>query len=341
LFRGDTLFDERLVAAVVETPGAALTAPEGDAIDAGEPVAAHVPHAEAAAAAEWLRAPTTAPAPAGVTARSPESLAPAYTAQLRKFDPPWVVRARRGAERAVEARLFASAYKGITDLVTNWVWPVPALAATRMLARHRVHPNTVTLISWGLTLAAMQAFFSGAFGLGLLAAWGMTFLDTVDGKLARVTLTSSRVGHVLDHGLDIIHPPFWYLAWGLGLGPGHEFATAVVVGGYVVGRLMEGVFLWAFGIETHSWRPLDSMFRTITARRNPNLILLMVGALGGRPDLGLVMVALWTAVSLGFHGVRMLQAFAARRRGETIQPWHGAVPAPPTEASGVSQDRPS
>ncbi len=47
--------------------------------------------------------------------------------------------------------------------------------------------------------------------------WLMTFLDTVDGKLARVTVTSSRLGDVLDHGLDIIHPPLWYIAWGVGL----------------------------------------------------------------------------------------------------------------------------
>jgi phosphatidylglycerophosphate synthase len=46
----------------------------------------------------------------------------------------------------------------------------------------------------------------------------MTLLDTVDGKLARVTVASSKFGHVLDHGVDIVHPPFWYLAWGLGLG---------------------------------------------------------------------------------------------------------------------------
>jgi phosphatidylglycerophosphate synthase len=157
----------------------------------------------------------------------------------------------------------------------------------------------------------------------------MTFLDTVDGKLARVTLTSSRLGDVLDHGLDLLHPPFWYLAWGLGLPEGHGVATALVVGGYVLGRLLEGVFLAAFKIETHSWKPIDSLFRTITARRNPNLILLSVGALAGRPDLGLWMVALWTVVSIGFHIVRLLQAFAARSRGEAIVAWD----APRTEAA--------
>jgi phosphatidylglycerophosphate synthase len=196
--------------------------------------------------------------------------------------------------------------------------------ATRWCALRGVHPNTVTLWSWALAIAAALLFARGNFGIGLLCAWLMTFLDTVDGKLARVTLTSSRIGDVLDHGLDLIHPPFWWWAWGIGLGAGHAIATAVVVGGYFVGRALEGVFLAWFGFETHSWRPIDGLFRTITARRNPNLILLSVGALGGRPDLGLVMVAIWTAASLLFHALRLVQAALLRARGAELVPWEEA-----------------
>jgi phosphatidylglycerophosphate synthase len=164
-------------------------------------------------------------------------------------------------------------------------------------------------------------FWNGAFGLGLVCGWLMTFLDTVDGKLARVTLTSSRFGHVFDHSLDLIHPPFWDLAWGLGLTGSLDAATIVVLVGYLIGRSLEGVFLLIFKIETHCWRPIDSLFRTVTARRNPNLILLSVGTLGGRPDLGLVMVAIWTLVSIGFHIERIAQALFERSRGVRIECW--------------------
>ena len=46
-------------------------------------------------------------------------------------------------------------------------------------------------------------------------AAGLVFmvLDTVDGKLARCTITSSGWGNVFDHGVDLIHPPFWWWAW--------------------------------------------------------------------------------------------------------------------------------
>jgi phosphatidylglycerophosphate synthase len=188
-----------------------------------------------------------------------------------------------------------------------------------------VHPNTVTLASWVLAIAAFGLFWKGSFLAGLAVAWVMTFLDTVDGKLARVTLSSSRLGDVLDHGLDLVHPPFWWYAWGVGLGWAFAPATLIVVGGYFAGRGLEGIFLLAFKMETHCWRPIDTLFRTITARRNPNLILLSVGTLGGRPDLGLVMVALWTVISLAFHAARILQAFLARRGGEAIEPWDEAI----------------
>ena len=198
----------------------------------------------------------------------------------------------------------------------------------RLLARSGVKPNTVTAVSWVLTVAAGVLFWEGAFGLGLVCGWLMTFLDTVDGKLARVTLTSSRIGHVLDHGLDNVHPPFWYLAWGVGLHGGVDATTAIVVIGYLIGRGLEAVFILTFKIETHCWRPIDSLFRTITARRNPNLILLTVGALGGRPDLGLVMVAIWTVVSIGFHIERVAQAYIERSRGIPIERWDEMPGAP-------------
>src|SRR3546814_5608995 len=68
-----------------------------------------------------------------------------------------------------------------------------------------------------MVIAAVYRLWHGNWWPGLLAAWGMTFLDTVDGKLARITLKSSKLGNVFDHGIDLVHPPFWYWAWAAGL----------------------------------------------------------------------------------------------------------------------------
>ena len=87
----------------------------------------------------------------------------------------------------------------------------------------------------------------------------------------------------------------------------------MIVGGYVVQRIEEGIFIRLFGMHMHAWRRFDSFFRLITARRNPNLLLLTGATLVGRPDLGLVAVAIWTGLCLVVHLVQILQGLAAPR----------------------------
>lgn len=332
LARADRIYDERLIEALARAPGTLLLDPEGGATP-GEPVAACVEAQRATEVLEWIRQ-RRASVPPGLRGVPPRELVGGYIAALRKFEPAYLFEAAPELAREVERRTFDAAYKGATDLVTKWLWPRPARAATRWLAARAVEPNTVTVASWVLAISAGWLFALGWFGIGLVLAWLMTFLDTVDGKLARVTLRSSHFGHILDHSLDLLHPPFWWFAWAWGVGTPFSPEMWIVVVGYVIGRLEEGLFLMAFGIEMHCWRPIDTLFRTITARRNPNLLLLSVGTLGGRPDLGLAMVALWTVASLAFHAVRIAQALAARARHREVRPWDES-PEPTLRPNGV------
>ncbi|MEM6906663.1 MAG: hypothetical protein AAF568_12270 [Pseudomonadota bacterium] len=136
-----------------------------------------------------------------------------------------------------------------------------------------------------------------------------------------VTLSSSRFGDWLDHGIDLIHPPFWWWAWAVGLGASGMplgdggLALGVIVAGYILQRAEEGFFLARFGIEMHIWQPFDSVFRQITARRNPNLVILTGATLVGAPREGLILVAFWVALCLLIHLVRIIQAIAASRQG--------------------------
>jgi phosphatidylglycerophosphate synthase len=224
--------------------------------------------------------------------------------------------------------MFMGTYKGATDFVTKHVWPWPAFHATRALAALGVTPNWVTLVAAMLMVAAFWLFLEGAFALGLVAAWAMTFLDTVDGKLARTTLTSSKWGDVFDHGIDLVHPPFWYVAWGIGLsavgqGLGSLFWPVVgaILAGYVLQRAVEGIAIKWLGLEIHIWRPIDTWFRQVTARRNPNLAILTVATVFGRPDWGLVLVAAWTVICFVLHVIQLAQAFEAKRQSGPLVSW--------------------
>jgi phosphatidylglycerophosphate synthase len=304
------VFDESLLKALAQRPGVVLVD------DAG--VAAAV-HATDGAAPVLQQLGKAGPPPAGYEALTALQLGSAYNSALRKREPPILTPLTPATVRAVEARLFQGSYKGVTDLVTKYVWPTPARIVTRWCALAKMTPNQVTFASFLWVIAAFVLFWQGHFGLGLACAWIMTFLDTVDGKLARVTLTSSKWGNVFDHGIDLIHPPFWWWAWLVGVQAGphpvgdEALILAIIFGGYIAQRLTEGVFLSLFKLEMHAWRPFDSWFRLITARRNPNLILLTVASLFGRPDIGLLLVTAWTALSLLVHVVQVLQGLVAPR----------------------------
>ena len=50
---------------------------------------------------------------------------------LKKRDRPYVLPISNENRRTLESELFARSYKGVTDLVTKWLWPVPAFWAVR------------------------------------------------------------------------------------------------------------------------------------------------------------------------------------------------------------------
>jgi len=196
-------------------------------------------------------------------------------------------------------------------------------------ADRHITPNMVTVTGLLLMLLAGWCFYEGAYLAGLVAGWIMTFLDTVDGKLARVTVKSSRVGHWLDHGMDLVHPPFWYWLWGLGLAVpptlwGFDADTLYVwiFVGYIGGRIAEGLFHFLGDLSLFTWRPFDAYFRLITGRRNPSLILLTLFTLIGRPDWGFLSVVIWTVASTIVLVVRLLQGLAVRQyQGAPLTSW--------------------
>lgn len=322
LLRADYLFEIRTLTALLERSGI-LTC-------AGTPAAAHVPMASLDEALNALQAGAQE-APAGALAleRFEVQALQTFEEELRRTDPPTLAPIREEDRTALSNQLYGSAYKGVTDLVTKFWWPKPAKRVVAWCAERRITPNMVTGFGIALMLFACWAFLSGYFIAGLVAGWIMTFLDTVDGKLARVTVKSSKVGHVLDHGMDIVHPPFWYWFWGLGLAVpptlwGLE-ANALylwMLAGYVFGRIAEQAFHLLGRTAMFTWQPFDSYFRLITGRRNPNLILMTFFTLIGLPDWAFYSVVIWTVLSTLILIVRLFMGLAVRQHtGEPLTSW--------------------
>ena len=318
LVRADYLFEPRTLMGLLQRGGILM---DGDA-----PAAAAVEASKAQAALALLNGEAASPDD-GLPRLGAEDLA-AFEGDLRLATPPLLERITPERASALEDRLYGASYKGITDFVTKWWWPVPAKAAVRACANWRISPNAVTLAGFVLMLATCWLFFEGWLWAGLLPAWLMTFLDTVDGKLARVTVQSSQAGHWLDHGMDILHPPFWYWLWGLSLTPlepvwGLDFNAllTLTVGGYLAGRLIEAAFHALGSVSLFAWRPFDAYFRLFTARRNPCLVILTLCLLVGAPAAGFALVALWTALSSLVLLARLGIATGSRIKHGPLQSW--------------------
>ena len=327
LLRADYLFDDRVIRYLVQTPDVLLKISNAPT---DRFVAAHVAAEKAPQAVELIKGTSVADPISDVRTETLETLSISFQQRLLKFEPPFVLPIRPETQRVLERRLFDWSYKGVTDLVTKWVWPRPAQWVVGQCVRLGLRPNHVTIIGLLLVILAGFLFANGRYGWGLLAGWLMTFLDTVDGKLARVTVTSSPVGHYFDHIIDLVHPPIWYALWGLGLGTASLGNSGIALShvlwaifiAYIAGRLVEGTFqlcLGRFGI--FCWCPLDSYFRLVTARRNPNMIILTLSALGGRPDLGLLAVALWTVLTTLFLLFRLALAGYIHFRRGPLRSW--------------------
>ena len=315
-------FDPGWLRYIAANPGAGITL-------GGVPVVVHArTQAEADAVAAAMQADSALILPT-LDLVAYESGPTLENKELRKREVPFLNRLVPETVRPLERASYFGAYKGVTDILTKYLWPEWALVLTRIAAKLHVTPNMVTAVGAILCVVATFLFAKGDYWLGMGLGLIFMVLDTVDGKLARCTITSSWWGNVFDHGIDLVHPPFWWYFWGLGLASWglalspdqFWFAMIAIIGGYVVQRVIEGEFIRRFGMHIHVWRKFDSDFRLITARRNPNMVILAAATLAGRPDIGLIAVAWWTIISLVVHAVRLVQAMAAKAGGTPIRSW--------------------
>lgn len=316
-------WDPEWLASLADRSGATLTKD-------GHPVLAHVP-ADGDPAPVLAAMLSNGRYEGGSLERIDADTADFSYRKLRKRDRPFVMRLDPANPESAERAAYDASYKGVTDILTLYLWRRLAFYLTRWAAQAGLTPNMVTAAGAVLCVAAFFLFLNGWYWTGVLAGFAFMVLDTVDGKLARCTGQSSYWGNIFDHGIDLVHPPFWWWAWAEGLAaygrPFERVYELLIVGaivfGYVAQRVIEGIFVRRYFMHIHVWQQVDSQFRLITARRNPNMVILVFCLAFGRPDLGIELVALWTLLSLIFHAVRLAQANARRDRGRPVVSWLG------------------
>jgi CDP-diacylglycerol--glycerol-3-phosphate 3-phosphatidyltransferase len=187
-------------------------------------------------------------------------------------------------------------------LVSRWLAAVHP--AARVLARHRVSPDSITLVALLLAVAAVPPARAGGFwtllaaALVLLSAIG----DGLDGAVAVLSGRASRVGAIADSAGDrLAEAAFAVALWAAGT-PGWLVATAAGLWWlheYLRARAA-AVGLRGIGVVTVGERPI-------------RVIMVIIGLVAAWP-LGPVGPALATgaAAALGIAGIAQLVPWLRR-----------------------------
>lgn len=182
----------------------------------------------------------------------------------------------------------------------------------RFLVAHGVHANVVSVVALFVAVLAAVAFGTGHFGIAASVAAVASLADGLDGLVARLAGTQSRMGQVLDTTIDRYVDALFL--GGILVFVRHELAPLLVCLGAVVGSFMVS---YASSVE----RELGVESGAVPMRRAHRLAYLLgaatlapiVGRLVGdaRVELFVVLVAaLAIAVVGNVSAVRRLLAAA-------------------------------
>jgi hypothetical protein len=146
------------VAWLLENPGKVLTTPSG------RRAAVAVEPADEAAGRTAIEAEGSLPT------FNPATMPDLFVRKLRRRDKLLVRSLEENGSGSVEQELFSNVYKGVTDVVTKYVWPWPAFWVTKLCAALSVRPNVVTIVGMISMAAAAYLWAEGELVAGLLFA---------------------------------------------------------------------------------------------------------------------------------------------------------------------------
>ena len=100
----------------------------------------------------------------------PQETTEIENAALRKRERPFLEPLTPATVPQLERESYAGAYKGVTDLLTKYLWPEWAFHLTRLAARLGVSPNQVTAVGAAFCVAATILFWHGWYWTGMMVA---------------------------------------------------------------------------------------------------------------------------------------------------------------------------
>jgi phosphatidylglycerophosphate synthase len=245
-----------------------------------------------------------------------------YISDLRQTAIPTLIKLQdRSRIRTIENEMYEKTFKGSIDFIATYIYRIPVRGLVRLLAPTRITPNMVTAISVIGSFAAIPLFAVGWLGAGLVVAWIFIIADSLDGKLARLTIRLNKAAGNVDHFTSPLAEACYYLAWGYHFSGG-DFSKLVGKAAILLfcvfglDRIITSIFGLKFGRSLLDYDARDARFHLIAGRRNINFFLMTFGVVLGEPIMAMYLITVWMLSTLLWHVYR----FALHGRQRVVAP---------------------
>lgn len=310
LLEGDGIYDERILKTLIQAPHSLSI---GDDMLGAVPIAMHIQpgdlhhlrgdttpigdHLHAKGGGDWL---TT------LSVHDMDSYIPA----LRRTAVPFLTKLQdRARIRDIENEMYEQTFKGVMDFIATYVYRIPVRELVRWLAPTRVTPNHITAISVICSLGALPLFVMGWLWTGLIVAFIFIIADSLDGKLARLTIRLSHVAGHVDHITSPLFEAGYYVAWGWHFSGG-DFTALPGRAGWLLfaffglDRIVTSIFGLRFHQSLLDYKEWDARFHLIAGRRTVNLFIMTLGCTVQKPIIALYIITAWMFITMCWHMAR-------------------------------------
>jgi len=234
-----------------------------------------------------------------------------YVPDMRRHVRPCFFPAPSESSRSAAERLLRdNTQKGALDFPAYVHEPIEKWLVSHV-ARTSITPNQITLATALLGLGVTILYASGNLAVGVVIALLIGVLDGVDGKLARLTERTTKIGEG-EHALDYCLEMSWWAALAFhfhstGQVPNALWIWLAFFVSDVVDRLAKWTVERRFGRKLDDLSRFDRFVRSIAGRRNIYTWLFAIFVLIGSPAAGFLALSFWGITSTAVHVFRAAQ----------------------------------
>ena len=229
----------------------------------------------------------------------------------KEVKPFWIDIDTKDDLKKAKKLIIENACRGRNDLLATYInKPIENFIVNRLASR-QITPNQITIITNIIAYLGTFLFFRGYLIFASFLTFIVSFMDGVDGKLARVKLATSNIGK-MEHASDYLFEHSWYIALAIYLS--NTFGVLpVLLSTFIL--LFDGFSHYcecAFEkvIKNRSledYGKIEQLFRKFDGRKNSYIIFILIGVLIEYPIGSLFAIFIWSMISALFYCFRTMK----------------------------------